>query len=87
MQFTLGEEEIADVSLATFHLFDKENAQPLAAPSRWLGAAAVAVAAAAVVAAVAGLPWLRRLRGCGGLLRILGRLPPLLSRQQFAIAH
>lgn len=24
--FTLGEEEIADVSLATFHLFDKENA-------------------------------------------------------------
>jgi hypothetical protein len=23
--FTLGEEEIADVSLATFHLFDKEN--------------------------------------------------------------
>jgi hypothetical protein len=24
-QFTLGEEEIADVSLATFHLFDKEN--------------------------------------------------------------
>jgi hypothetical protein len=23
---TLGEEEIADVSLATFHLFDKENA-------------------------------------------------------------
>jgi hypothetical protein len=24
---TLGEEEIADVSLATFHLFDKENAR------------------------------------------------------------
>jgi len=23
--FTLGEEEIADMSLATFHLFDKEN--------------------------------------------------------------
>ena len=23
--FTLGEEEIADVSLATFHVFDKEN--------------------------------------------------------------
>src|ERR1700722_7014493 len=25
-QFTLGEEEIADVSLATFYVFDKENA-------------------------------------------------------------
>jgi hypothetical protein len=25
-RFVLGEEEIADVSLATFHLFDKENA-------------------------------------------------------------
>ena len=25
-RFVLGEEEMADVSLATFHLFDKENA-------------------------------------------------------------
>ncbi len=27
-EITLGEEEIADVSLATFYVFDKENAGP-----------------------------------------------------------
>jgi hypothetical protein len=27
-EITLGEEEIADVSLATFYVFDKENAEP-----------------------------------------------------------
>jgi hypothetical protein len=32
---TLGEEEIADVSLATFHLFDKENAGGSAQQMAW----------------------------------------------------
>ena len=27
--FTLGEEELADVSLATFHLFDNENSEKM----------------------------------------------------------
>jgi hypothetical protein len=31
-QITLGEEEIADVSLATFYVFDKENAGVLGSP-------------------------------------------------------
>ena len=73
---TLGDEEIADVSLATFHVFDKENVGS-GVQIAWRGWAA---------AAVAGLPWLprlQRLRGCGGcggcgergLLRFVGRLP------------
>jgi hypothetical protein len=34
---TLGEEEIADVSLATFHLFDKENVGGLVQEARGCG--------------------------------------------------
>ena len=53
-QVLLGEEEISDVSLATFYVFDKENAGSLK-PGVQLargggGGAAVAMAAAAVVA-------------------------------------
>jgi hypothetical protein len=33
--FSLGEEEIADVSLATFHLFDKEHTQGGFLPEAW----------------------------------------------------
>src|SRR6202020_1586011 len=50
-EFTLGEEEIADVSLATFYVFDKENA---------------AAAAAGVQVAWRGCGGCRGCRGCGG---------------------
>ena len=62
---TLGEEEIADVSLATFHVFDKENAaaSPRAACRKLRGCGAAEAAVAAVVAEAAqSLPRLRRLR-------------------------
>ena len=49
-EITLAEDEISGVSLATFHVFDKENAAKIHA---WLRAA-VPVARAAGVAAVAG---------------------------------
>ena len=74
----LGEEEIADVSLATFHLFDKENARQrrlpadgLGLPLRWLPW-------------LPRLPWLswlplRRLRW-RSVLCVMGLLPALLSR-------
>ena len=48
----LGEEEIADVSLATFHLFDKENGGT-GFRQMAVAAAAAAVAVVAVVAVVA----------------------------------
>ena len=44
-EFILAEEEISDVSLATFHVFDKENAGPFR-PSVLLAREAVAVVAA-----------------------------------------
>ena len=75
-RFFLGEEEMADVSLATFHLFDRENfgsgvqlarggAVVVGAAMVAGGAAAAEVAAAAVAAR---LRWWRVcwLRGCGG---------------------
>ena len=34
-EITLGEEEIADVSLATFYVFDKENADHRGAAKGW----------------------------------------------------
>ena len=49
--FTLGEEEIADVSLATFYLFDKEN---------------TASAKGGVQLAWRGCGGCRGCRGCGG---------------------
>ena len=53
-QVTLGEEEIADVSLATFHVFDKENVGS-GVQVAWYVPAAVAEAAGLAEAAVAGL--------------------------------
>ena len=54
----LGEEELSDVSLATFYVIDKENAAAAQSGVKvawWRVAAAVAAAAAgAAVAAVAG---------------------------------
>jgi hypothetical protein len=35
--FVLGEEEMADVSLATFHLFDKENGTAGLQQTAWVG--------------------------------------------------
>ena len=53
-QVFLGEEEISDVSLATFYVFDKENASSLSPefslPEEVAADAAVAMAAAAAVA-------------------------------------
>ena len=61
-RFVLGEEEMADVSLATFYLFDKEIDASDMQSSPMLSAEV------AVVAGLPRLPWLRRawLRGCGG---------------------
>ena len=50
---TLGEEEIADVSLATFHLFDKENT-------------AAGVTGVQVARGCGGCRGCRGCRGCGG---------------------
>jgi len=36
-RFVLGEEEIADVSLATFHLFDKESGKSGVQQMAWVG--------------------------------------------------
>ena len=77
---TLGEEEIADVSLATFHLFDKENAGS-GVQVAWRGCGGCR-----------GCRGCRACRGCrcGGcarlrrlrrrLLRGVGGLPRVLSR-------
>jgi hypothetical protein len=79
-RFVLGEEEMADVSLATFHLFDKESRGRRSETGlrcrspglRWLPR----------------MPWLPWLgvgwRGCGAaglrrLLRTLGTLPLVLG--------
>ena len=51
-RFVLSEEEMADVSLATFHLFDKENV----GSGVQLARASVAAVAARPVAAVAARP-------------------------------
>ena len=50
-RFVLGEEEMADVSLATFHLFDKENVGSGVQLARGAVVAAAAEAAAAGTAA------------------------------------
>ena len=90
-RFVLSEEEMADVSLATFHLFDKEN----------VGGGVQLACARGCRGCGPWLPWLRgpclswlrgpwlrgpclrgRLRGrlCGRqLLRVLGILPRVLS--------
>ena len=57
--FVLSEEEMADVSLATFHLFDKENV----GSGVQLARASVAAVAARPVAAVAARPVVA-VRGC-----------------------
>ena len=51
-RFVLGEEEMADVSLATFHLFDKEIDRSDMQLARLLLFAGVAVVAVAAVAAL-----------------------------------
>jgi hypothetical protein len=50
-EITLGEEEIADVSLATFHLFDKENSSGAVQQMAW---------------GCRGCGGCRGCRGCGG---------------------
>ncbi len=58
----LGEEEISDVSLSTFYVFDKENAKPQfgAKLAWWRGCGG------AVAAAVAGAAAADGEGGCGG---------------------
>ena len=62
----LGEEEIADVSLATFHVFEKRPSSRLRQGIRVAaghgGVAAVVMAVAAV--GVGALTWVARLRSC-----------------------
>ena len=81
-RFVLGEEEMADVSLATFHLFDKEidrsDMQQLAVVVVRRGCGGCR--------GCRGLPWLRCawlrwLRGVRGrrLLRALGTVPHMLG--------
>jgi len=78
-RFVLGEEEMADVSLATFHLFDKESA-----------GGDVQLAVVDVRSGLRRLPWmpclpwvrrawLRGLRRVRRLLRTLGTVPLVLS--------
>jgi hypothetical protein len=55
-EFILAEEEVSDVSLATFYVFDKENSgtvRPGVRSSEVVAAAAVAAAAVAAAAVVA----------------------------------
>ncbi len=54
-RFVLGEEEMADVSLATFYLFDKENA-----------GSDVQLAVVVVRRGCGGCRGCRAVRGCGG---------------------
>jgi hypothetical protein len=65
-RFVLGEEEMADVSLATFHLFDKEN-----------GVAGLQVAWVGRCGGCRGCGWrgcrCGGCRGCGGCCRRWGR--------------
>jgi len=58
--FVLGEEEMADVSLATFHLFDKENA------GSDMQLAAVVVRGCRGCRGCGGCRGCRAWRGCGG---------------------
>jgi hypothetical protein len=59
-RLVLGEEEMADVSLATFHLFDKENA------GSDLRLAAVVVRGCRGCRGCGGCRACRAWRGCGG---------------------
>ena len=56
-EIELGEEEIADVSLATFYVFDAENAAAPARGQRLVPEAAVAAAAARAAEAAAAELW------------------------------
>ena len=78
---TLGEEEISDVSLSTFYVFDKENAATTKVGEsrlglrrlRWLPVRRLPLR----------LERLRRLRRLRRLLLVLGTLPRLLDAQHF----
>ena len=52
-EFILAEEEVSDVSLATFYVFDKENTGTFRYPAYSLSEVAAAAVAAAAVAAAA----------------------------------
>jgi hypothetical protein len=66
-RFVLGEEEMADVSLATFHLFDKENGTAGLQQVAWVGRCG----------GCRGCGWrgcrCGGCRGCGGCCRRWGR--------------
>jgi hypothetical protein len=72
-RFVLGEEEMADVSLATFHLFDKEIARSDMQQLAVVVVRRVAVVAVAAAVAVAARAWLRGCAGCGGCCARWGR--------------
>jgi hypothetical protein len=66
-RFVLGEEEMADVNLATFHLFDKENGAAAGQQIAWVGRCG----------GCRGCGWrgcrCGGCRGCGGCCRRWGR--------------
>lgn len=66
-RFVLGDEEMADVSLATFHLFDKENGAAAGQQVAWVGRCG----------GCRGCGWrgcrCGGCRGCGGCCRRWGR--------------
>ena len=77
-RFVLGEEEMADVSLATFYLFDKEKDSDMKL------AAVVVRRGCRGCGGCRGCrgvrcAWLRGLRGLWRLLRTLGTVPLVLS--------
>ena len=79
-QVTLGEEEIADVSLATFYVFDKENTASAKAACSCLAR----LRRLQRLSWLPRLPWLPWLWGCGGgCCAVLGSLPLLLRRTPF----
>jgi hypothetical protein len=82
---TLGDEEIADVSLATFYVFDKENAgslRGLVQEARGCGCRGCGGRGLQRMQGLRRLPRLWRLRR-RRLLSILGWLPRLLMRAAF----
>ena len=79
-RFVLGEEEMADVSLATFYLFDKE----IAGSDMQLARRCCCSSRLPWLRRLPWVPWLRcarlrRLRGMRRLLRTLGTVPHMLG--------
>ena len=79
-EITLGDEEVSDVSLATFHVVDKENGKtPAVAPVVAVVVVAV-TAAAAEVGPTDCVPIPSMLRVSGGAIVVAGEVRPVARR-------